>query len=322
MKLSRELKTGIIVLGGLALFILGFSFLKATPIFDNSKVFYAVYKHVGGLQTGTQVSINGLAVGNVKNIGFKDSSGALLVTFTVDNSFEFSKNSIAELYDTGIIGGKGIQINPVFDGAGLAKSGDTLNSNVRPGLTELVQQKLTPLQLKVEGAVSNADSLLMNFNDVFDEPTKRNLRESIEGLNNVVKNFEQTSASLKTLMQENESRLDSSIRNMHTVSGNFAKISDSLAQAGLGNTIKSLDSTVYNLNNILAKINSGDGSMGKLINNPELYQNLTKVSMELELLLQDFRLNPKRYVNVSVFGKKQKEYEIPESDPTRQNEND
>ena len=320
MKFSRELKTGIIVIGGLALFILGFSFLKATPIFDTSKVFYAVYKHVGGLQTGTQVSINGLAVGTVKNIGFKDSSGALLVTFTVDNSFEFSKNSIAELYDTGIIGGKGIQINPVFDGASLAKSGDTLKSNVRPGLTELVQQKLTPLQLKVEGAVSNADSLLMNFNDVFDEPTKRNLRESIEGLNKVVSNFEQTSASLKTLMAENESRLDSSIRNINTMSGNFAAISDSLAQSGLDNTIKSLDSTVNNLNEILAKINSGDGSMGKLVNNPELYENLTATSRELELLLQDFRLNPKRYVNVSVFGKKQKEYAIPESDPSRQNE--
>ena len=320
MKFSRELKTGIIVIGGLALFILGFSFLKATPIFDTSKVFYAVYKHVGGLQTGTQVSINGLAVGTVKNIGFKDSSGALLVTFTVDNSFEFSKNSIAELYDTGIIGGKGIQINPVFDGASLAKSGDTLKSNVRPGLTELVQQKLTPLQLKVEGAVSNADSLLMNFNDVFDEPTKRNLRESIEGLNKVVSNFEQTSASLKTLMAENESRLDSSIRNINTMSGNFAAISDSLAQSGLDNTIKSLDSTVNNLNEILAKINSGDGSMGKLVNNPELYENLTATSRELELLLQDFRLNPKRYVNVSVFGKKQKEYAVPDSDPSRQNE--
>ena len=322
MKFSRELKTGIIVVGGLALFILGFSFLKATPIFDNSKIFYAVYKHVGGLQSGTQVSINGLAVGTVKSIRFKDASGALLVTFSVDSSFEFSKNSIAELYDTGIIGGKGIQINPVFDGAPLAQSGDTLQTNVRPGLTELVQQKLTPLQLKVEGAVMNADSLLMNFNDVFDEPTKRNLRESVEGLKKIVQNFEQTSATLNSLLAENKSELDSSIQNINTISGNFATLSDSLAQAGLGKTIKSLDATVANLNGILEKINNGDGSMGKLMNDKELYQNLTDASRELELLLQDFRLNPKRYVNVSVFGKKQKEYQNPVNDPSRQNEND
>ena len=199
MKFTRELKAGIIVIGGILLFILGFSFLKATPLFDNSKTFYAVYQHVGGLQTGTQVSINGFAVGKVMNIKFLDRSGSLVVTFSVDNSFEFSKNSAAELYDTGIIGGKGIQIIPVFDGSELAQSGDTLKTDVRPGLTELVQQKLTPLQLKVEGAVSNADSLLMNFNDVLDETTKTNLRESIEGLKQVIMNFEQSTATLNTL---------------------------------------------------------------------------------------------------------------------------
>ena len=151
------------------LFIMGFSFLKSTPIFNNSKTFYAVYKHVGGLQPGTQVSINGFNVGNVNNITFKNRSGDLLVTFSVDSNFEFSKNSTAELYDTGIIGGKGIQINPVFDGAPFAQSGDTLLSNIKPGLTDLLQQKLAPLQTKIELAVSNADSLLINFNEVLDD---------------------------------------------------------------------------------------------------------------------------------------------------------
>ena len=319
--MSRELKTGIIVIGGLLLFILGFSFLKSTPIFDNSKVFYAVYNHVGGLQPGTQVSINGFSVGSVSSIEFKGQSGELLVTFTVNSDFEFSKNSTAELYDTGIIGGKGIQIKPVFDGAPLAQSGDTLKTETKPGLTELVQQKLTPLQLKVEGAVSNADSLLMNFNDVLDEATKQHLRQSIRSLNNVVVNFEESSATLNQLLEKNKDQLDSSITNINTLTGNFARISDSLAQAGLVTTIKNLEKTVTELNMVLAKMNSGEGSFGKLMNDKQLYDNLTEVSRELDLLLQDFRLNPKRYVNVSVFGKKQKEYEIPADDPAAKSDN-
>lgn len=183
------------MIGGILLFILGFSYLKSSPLFDNSKVFYAVYKDVGGLQTGTQVSINGFSVGKVQNIQFKDTSGSLVVSFSVDSGFEFSENSTAQLYDTGIIGGKGIQIRPVFDGAPMAKSGDTLPTSTRPGLTELVQQNLAPLQLKIEGAVSNADSLLMNFNDVLDEPTKQHLRASIQGLNAVVISFGQSAAA-------------------------------------------------------------------------------------------------------------------------------
>lgn len=315
MKLSREIKTGIIVIGGILLFVMGYSFLKATPLFNNSKIFYAVYKHVGGLQPGTQVSINGFNVGNVNKITFKNGSGNLLVTFSVDSNFEFSKNSIAELYDTGIIGGKGIQINPVFDGAPVAKSGDTLISNIKPGLTDLLQQKLAPLQSKIEGAVSNADSLLINFNDVLDEETKRSLRESIQGLNVTVQSFQSSAATLNTLLADNKSKLDSSITNINTITTNFSAISDSIAQVGLSKTIRSLETTIGNLDKMLAKIESGEGTLGQLLNNEDLYNNLSEASKELDLLLQDFRLNPKRYVNVSVFGKKQKEYEVPEADP-------
>lgn len=297
------------------MFILGFSYLKSTPLFDDSKTFYAVYSHVGGLQSGTQVTINGFSVGKVNDIRFSDASGNLLVTFTVDNSFSFSKNSSAELYDTGIIGGKGIQIKPVFDGAEMAKSGDTLTSSTRPGLTELVQQRLTPLQLKVEGAVSNADSLLMNVNDILDPKTKKDLRESIRGLNELVTSFQGSANSLNSLLTENKDELDNSINNLNAITTNFNRLSDTLVNAGLGTTIKGLQTTMGNINDMMAKIEDGEGSLGKLVNDKALYNNLADASRELDLLLQDFRLNPKRYVNVSVFGKKQKEYTLPEEDP-------
>ncbi|QLG46670.1 MlaD family protein [Costertonia aggregata] len=321
MKLSREIKTGIIVIGGILLFIMGYSYLKASPLFDDSKTFYAVYKNVGGLQPGTQVTINGLTVGKVQDIKFKDRSGSLVVTFSVNNSLEFSKNSRAELYDTGIIGGKGIQIRPAFDGSRMAKTGDTLATDTRPGLTELVQQKLTPLQLKVEDAVSNADSLLINVNEILDDDTKRELRESIKGLNLLVRSFQQSANGLNTLLNDNKEQLDGSIQNIGKITENFAKLSDSLNNMQLGKTMKGLQSTIASLDMLLGKIEKGEGSLGKLANNEELYDNLSNASRELDLLLQDFRLNPKRYVNVSVFGKKQKDYTLPEEDPAEKIEN-
>ena len=318
MKLSREIKTGIIVVGGIMLFILGFSYLKSTSLFDDHKVFYAVYENVGGLQPGTPVTVNGFNVGTVSNIKFRDSSGKLLVTFSVGRDFDFTKNSKAELYDTGIIGGKGIRVNPVFDGSGLAVSGDTLYTTTSPGLTELVQQKLTPLQLKVEGAFTNADSLLVNVNTILDEDAKTNLQGMLRGMNSTMRSLNESALVLNRILDKNEFKLDSSLTNFQKLTYNFAKLSDSLNNAGLGRTLASLESTVANLDKVLGKLENGEGTLGKLMQDEKLYNNLSNASKELDLLLQDFRLNPKRYVNVSVFGKKQKEYELPEDDPAQE----
>ncbi|WP_281542950.1 MlaD family protein [Maribacter aestuarii] len=315
MKLSRELKTGIIVIGGILLFVMGFSYLKSTPLFDNSKTLYAIYPNVGGLQAGTVVSINGYGVGKVNDIKFKDTQGNLIVTFSVSSDFKFSKNSRVELYDTGIIGGKGLQIIPVFDGAPEAQSGDTLLTDTRPGLTELAQQKLTPLFRKFESAVSDADSVLINVNDVLDSKTKKDLQTAINGLSELMTSLNGSAKVLNNILNNNQGKLDSSLTNFETLTYNFAKLSDSLNNAGLGRTLSSLESTVANLDMIMAKIEKGDGTLGKLMNDKELYTNLNSASRELDLLLQDFRLNPKRYVNVSVFGKKQKDYMVPEEDP-------
>ena len=297
---------------------MGFSYLKSNPIFDDSVTLYAVYNNVGGLQPGTPVTINGYNVGKVNDIQFNDTKGNLLVTFTVDSDFEFSKNSRAELYDTGIIGGKGIQIIPTFDNAPMAQKNDTLKTHSKPGLTELLQEKLTPLQMKIEGAFTNADSLLTNVNEVLDDKAKKDLRETIASLSVVMKSLEGTATALNGLMATNRTKLDSTITNLKTITDNFSQISDSLSNAGLASTMRSLQSTVKNLDLVMAKVEEGEGTLGKLMEDEALYTNLANASRELDLLLQDFRLNPKRYVNVSVFGKKQKDYELPENDPAEQ----
>ena len=311
MKLSREIKTGLIAIVGIVLFISGYSYLKSLSIFDNSRTFYAVYDNVAGLQNGTQVYINSIDVGKVKDIRFLDKKGKkLLVTLSLNTTVEFSKSSEARI-NGNLLGSKWVEINTVFDNQPIAISGDTLPSMVVQGLTD----KLPELEGQLQGVAGSADSLLTNFNRILDVQTRKELQESISGLNDLIASFQKSANALNRVVEGNQNELDSSFKNVAEITENFKKLSDSLNQAGLPGTIKDLQSTVNNLNGVLAKIEAGEGSLGKLTQDEELYNNLNNASRELDLLLQDFRLNPKRYVNVSVFGKKQKDYTVPEDDP-------
>lgn len=310
MKISREVKTAVLVISGIVLFIYLFNYLKGENILDSSRTYYAIYDNVEGLAPSTPVTINGMNVGKVKAIDFKgDGSGKLKVTLMVDSDFQFSKNSKAQLYDLGLIGGKAVAIIPAFDNAENAESGSFLESSVKAGLTELVNQRLTPLQEKIEGVMVQADSLLANVNDVLDDQTKSNLKESISELNATIKSFKTTSVSLNRLIDSNQETLSATLSNFENTSENFSRISDSLVNANLSATIADLQSTVQNFDLMMANINNGQGSIGKLLKDEGLYNNLEGASKQLEQLLQDMKLNPKRYVHFSLFGKKPKRYD-------------
>lgn len=303
---------------GILCVIFGYSYLKSSSLFDNNITLFAVYEHVSGLQSGTAVSINGKNVGSVNSIKFKDASGNLLVTFSVNQELKFSKNSTVELYDTGLIGGKGLRINPIFEGPAVSKY-DTLNTKIKPSLTDLAQQKLSPIFEKFESALTDADSVMLNVNQVLDTKTKTDLQKAISGLSDLMVSLNSSAEVLNKLLKN--SKLDNSLSNLNDITSNFSKLSDSLNNAGLGRTLASLETTVANLDNLMGRIEKGEGTLGKLTKDEALYNNLSSASKELDLLLQDFRLNPKRYVNVSVFGKKQKDYTVPEEDPAEKNDN-
>ncbi|WP_412984898.1 MlaD family protein [Pontimicrobium sp. IMCC45349] len=310
MKISREVKTAILVISGIILFIYIFNYLKGENLLDSSKKVYAVYDNVEGLATSSPVTINGHAIGKVQEINFTDDGSAKLkVLLLIDSDFEFSKNSKAELYEAGLIGGKAIAIIPAFDGAENAKSGDILEGTVKAGLSELVNKKLTPLQEKIETMMVSADSLLTNINSVFDTKTKANLQEGISGLNEIIANFKETSKSIDRIVLVNEDKLNSTLANVDDISGDLSVITDSIASANLGQTIKELQSTISNFDSVLASIENGEGSVGKLLKDEGLYNNLEGASKQLEQLLQDMKLNPKRYVHFSLFGKKAKQYD-------------
>ena len=314
LKITREIKTAILVIASILLFIWGYSFLKGKDLLTDYKIFYVQYDNVEGLVNSAPVTINGLNVGKVSEIKFLGTTGKIEVTLQIKSDFPFSKSSIASIYEPGLIGGKQIMITPNFEDKSVAESKMTLQGDLKPGLTSLVAERLTPLQEKVEKMVVSADALLKNVNSVLDSKTKANLKSSIANLDATLAEFKVASTSVNEMLSENKGKINSTLANVQKVSANFAKISDSISKANIGKTVKSLEKTLASVDKIMFDIQSGKGTLGKLAKDETMYTNLSKSSKELELLLQDFRLNPTRYVNVSLFGKKNKPYKAPVND--------
>lgn len=313
MKVSREIKTAVLVIISIILFIWGYSFLKGKNLFDNSNKLFVVYENVAGLAPSAPVTLNGLTIGKVNSISI-NPDGKLLVELHITTDFPISKSSIAEIYDSGLVGGRQIAIKPNLLDKNYTVSGDYLSASSKLGLTDALAQQLEPLQAKIQQLLENADVLFSNVNDILDTQTRQNLKNSIASLNTTLSEFSVASKSINELLADNKSKLNSTLKNVDKVSGNFATISDSLAKANLGQTVRNLEKTLAKVDKIMAELEQGNGTMGKLIKDETMYTNFAKTSKELELLLQDVRLHPTRYVNVSLFGKKNKPYVAPVND--------
>ena len=311
MKISNEVKTAILAIVAIVLLIFGYSFLKGKNLLDSSRTFYAVYDEVEGLSPSSAVTINGLKVGQVTDINFLNKQGQLLVTFTVGKDFNLSKNSTAQVYGGGIIGGKSLAIVPEYESESIAKSGDTLQSNVEEGIMELVNERLTPLQQKLERTVVSADSLLTSINDLLNDSTTYNINNTFKNLNQTMRSLKSTSGALEGIVQGNAENLNQTFDNLNTMSGNFKTVSDSLKAINLGQITDDLETVVADFRGIADNLNNGEGTAGKLLNDDKVYNNLDRATKQLEELLQDIKLNPKRYVHFSVFGKNPGPYDEP-----------
>ena len=309
--MSKEIKTAILVIGALLLVIFGYNYLKGNNLLDNNKILFAKYDNVEGLAPSSPVTINGLPVGRVLSIDFADSSGKLVVQFVIEKEFEFSRNSIARVYGGGLIGGKSLSIVPSGEKGLNAKSGDTLPGELGEGIMELVNQRLTPLQDQVEKVIENTDSLLVNVNSVLDKDTRGNLRDAIANFTVASRNLKGISSSVNGMLANNEEKFDRTISNLDTMSTNFAAISDSLSKIEMGGMIADLERTIADFKELSNKLNSPEGTVGKLLNDDQLYLNLDRTANQMGDLLQDMKLNPKRYVHFSLFGKKPGEYTPP-----------
>lgn len=308
MKLSRELKTGVVTVIIIALFFWGYNFMKGQDIFNSSpRTYFAKFDNVGGLNTASAVTINGLQVGRVVGITFdaeEGHKGELIVEFGVDNEFEFSKNSIAKIYSASLMGGKSLAIEPSYEGEN-AKSGAFLFGEIETDMMSSLSESMSPIQAKIEHLIMNTDSLMFNLNKI----AKNDIKESFSNLNDAIASFKSSLGSMDDLLVDNKESITTSLDNFAKTSESLAQITDSIAAADMGATIVQLQSTLANFNAVLEGLNNGEGSIGKLLKDDALYINLENASKELEELLREVKENPKRFFNVSVFGKKDKGYQ-------------
>ena len=307
MKISKEIKTAILVLGSIALFIFGFSYLKGKDLFSKDNVFYTEFNY-NALSPSAPVTIKGNKVGKVEAITYDYETGKTRVSFTVDERFKFSKNSTIRLYELGIMGGNAITIIPANDKE-YAQPQDVLKSEVEHGLVTSLTKNFSGLSTGLDATLKNADSLLHNLNTLVEDDSEEGLKNAIAELNGTMKSFKSLSYSLNKMMTDDASKLNSMLTGFSQTAESFKKLGDTLDKANLGETVAGLDKTLNNLNGVLSSIESGEGTIGKLMKDEKLYNNFEAAAKELEELLQDIKLHPKRYFR--VLSKK----EIPYSKP-------
>jgi len=317
--MSRELKTGFIAVVVIALFIWGYNFLKGENILaKNTRHFFVEYNNIQGLKKSSSITINGLQVGSVVGIMFNtdpDKKGKLVVELLVENEFEFSKKSIAKIYSASLMGGQSLAIIPSYDGD-LAVSGDYLVGEVESDIFSTVGEKLNPLQAKLESVIVSADSLLLGLNQTLTIESRKSLNRSIKGLEFTIGDVRKTLGSVNQLLDSSKVGIKNTFDNTRVITENFMKLSDTLVNANIGQTIKKAQKSLDYINNLMAGIERGEGSFGKFVKDETMYDNLTRMSQEMEELIREMKLNPKRFVHFSLFGKKAVPY-----DPNKKEKN-
>jgi phospholipid/cholesterol/gamma-HCH transport system substrate-binding protein len=310
--MSKELKTGIVIILIIIAFFWGFNFLKGHNIFKpNSRKFKVEYSNIGGLTEASLVTINGLKVGQVDDIDFIENSekrGQLIVEFSLENDFKFSKNSIVKIYSPNPLSGSNLAIVPSYEGED-AISGDFLKGEIESSLFTSIGEKLDPIQAKLENVIVSADTLFQRVNNVLDKKTSNSIKRSVKNLEYTITDIRKTLGSVNSLLDSSAVEFNLTIKSSRKITENLAKVTDTIANSNIGEILRKAEMTLISVNSLLDGIDKGKGSLGKLVNDDAMYTNLTNVSKELEELLREMKINPKRFVHFSLFGKRAKAYD-------------
>lgn len=304
MKISKEVRVGVVAILSIALLVWGYNFLKGTNLLFKSKTVYTVYPSVAGLAKSSPILINGFQVGVVESIYFHpDQSGKVVVELLItENNFLIPNNSVASLISMDFLGSKAIALK-VGDGATELQTGDTLIADLEKSMFDDVSEQILPIKEKAENLITSMDStmkdlqvVIKDVDEVFSERNKRKLTDILTNLNTTILTYNEVAKTL-----------DATAKSLKPTLKNFKTFSDSLAELDMKQTLEKAQATFQNMSDIMTKINEGEGTLGQLVNNDSLYLNLENVSKDMDKLLIDMKEHPKRYVHFSIFGRKEKD---------------
>jgi len=319
VKISKTSKIGIVVAVGFTVLVWGINFLKGRDIFRTEKVYIARYKNVGGLEASTVVQLNGLKIGYVREIYFaEDLSGDLIVKIAVFNKFPLPVGTTAEIANSDLLGSKIVNLN-LGKSAEFYQHNDTIKTKIESDLMSQVTEQIAPIKAKAERLIVSLDSIVSGVALMLNSESRRNINKSIEQISLTMENLEQISKDLGTVVSSQKTNLSSTIINFKDLAenlnndskalgiilGNFSMISDSINPSELKSTLTHLNKSVSGLETIVSNINGSNGTLGHLMNDSILYENLAESSNNLNQLLVDLKRNPHRYLKISAidFGR-------------------
>ena len=314
-RLSKEFKLGFIFLLAIVSLVYGLKYLKGLNVFQTNKSYYAIYDDIDGLQVGSGVLLNGFNIGMVSDIKLIPSNLKLLVTLNINEFDSIPDNSVCKIINQDLMGTKGVSLI-VGSSNSFSVIGDTLKSGVENSLQDEVNAQILPLKNKAEELIGSVDSLLTIVAAVLNKNTRANLSNSIKSLDQTFEILSKTMIKIDSVVYKNDSKISKIISNLESITSNLnegnsniksilynlSSITDSLAKSNI-------ISLMENVNKISYNINSGSGSLAKLMNDDNLYDNLEKSTSELASLIEDIKNNPKRYVNFSILGGNKKSYD-------------
>ncbi|KAA8485021.1 phospholipid/cholesterol/gamma-HCH transport system substrate-binding protein [Arcticibacter tournemirensis] len=312
MKITNETKVGILAAVAIAILILGYSFLKGNDVFSREQELYAAYDNVEGLAVSNPVLVNGFQIGRVSNLRLLEN-GRIMAQLKINPDYEIPRNTVARLESTSLLGSKAI-VFELGNSSKYAVSGDTLNSNIQKDLL----QQVKPVQQKAEAMITRLDSILTSLNNTISPEFQQNFNSSFASIAHILQTLESTTRKVDGMVGTQGNRLTAIFANLESISGNFKNnnqrisaimgnletVTDKFARANFDQTIRNADKAVADMQAAVNKVNAGQGSLGKLINDDGLYNNLNNAAENLDKLMLDLKAHPGRYVSFSVFGGK------------------
>lgn len=325
MKINNETKVGIITVFSVTILILGYNYLKGKDVFTNTIDIYAEYEQINGIKEANPVLYNGFAIGKITKLKLSER-GTIIATLTLKPDLQIPDNTIAKIVSQDLLGSKAIVLQ-FGDSRTFIEEGDTLRTDLEMSLAESVNSEVLPVKQKAEKLLGTMDSILVSIQYILNPDFRSNIDQSFASIKRSIETLEVTATRVDSMVKYQAARFKVISSNIESIStnlknnnqkitdilSNVEQISDSLTRVNFVQTIDRANKALQDIAIITEKINSGQGTLGMLVNDDKLYHNLNQSSRDLDKLLVDLRLNPKRYVHISVFGGSNKKYKEPDS---------